>query len=96
MKKIINNILTASNTKLFTVGLRDVIFSLYYAVGTSVAVMILPHVEKMTLPNFSEIKIAVSAGLVVGLQHIIRKFLTNSKGIISITPEKENAEGKVS
>lgn len=79
MNKIFDFIFNAKNSKRFSVDARDIVNSMYYFVGTSVAAAIMPNIEKMTLPTTVQIKVAVGAGLVAGFQHLIRKYLTEVK-----------------
>ena len=80
--KWLKKIFEAKETKKFTVSARDIVLSLYYSVGTSVATAVLPNLQNLSMPTVPQIKIAVGAGLVAGIQHLVRKFLTDSKGTI--------------
>jgi hypothetical protein len=80
IQSVISNLLTSKQTKRFTVSAHDIAMSMYYFVGTSVAASIVPNLDKMTMPNVVQIKLAVSAGLVAGFQHLIRKYFTNEMG----------------
>ena len=86
---MIKNLFKASNTKKFTVSLRDLLLSFYYAIGASIVVAILPVLQSGHTPTLSQIKVAAVAGIFSGCQHIVRKFLTNSEGVLLIEPEKK-------
>jgi hypothetical protein len=78
---LIKSLLTEERTKRYAIGLRDVVFSLYYAVGASIAVTV--SQSKDRLPTWEELRVAAIAGFVLGLQHIIRKYLTGPKDEIT-------------
>lgn len=91
MFDFIKSIFKSKETKKYSICARDIAISLYYSIGTSLATALLPNIENLTMPTLPQIKVAVGAGLVVGIQHIIRKYLTNSEGVLLIAPEnKEN------
>lgn len=79
MKNLLGFIFNANNSKRFTIDARDIVNSVYYFVGTSVAAAIMPNIEKLTMPTVVQIKVAVGAGLVAGFQHLIRKYFTEVK-----------------
>lgn len=86
MNKIFDFIFNAKNSKRFSVDARDIVNSIYYFVGTSLAAALMPNLEKLTMPTIEQIKIAIGAGLVAGFQHIVRKYLTEVK--VSVTEIK--------
>ena len=92
MNGFLKDVLTASNTKKFTVGVRDIVLSIYYAVGASVAVAMLPVLQRGDMPTVPQVKVAVSVGLFSAAQHLIRKFFTNKEGVLLIDPETEESK----
>ena len=69
-------LLKDERTKRFAIGARDIIFSMYYTVGGTVSAAVLQALNDGRFPTKKELALSLGVGLVVGFQHLGRKYVT--------------------
>lgn len=75
---------------LFKLNMQDLLKGAVITFITSVLTAVLTILEAGGIPDWAQIKVIVTTGLIAGVSYLLKNFLTDSQGKLKVSNKKQS------